>query len=150
MGILADTQKRLAALYEAQGTWRKLAQYLDVPHRVLHAIYKEDWSHVSWDSVRLIRKRLGMSDPGELRYVIACPTCGQVHGEGIDCHGQPVADVVILRPGERVMPTTRPTKCKRGYTSIAVPAELRERLNEIRKARGITWSQLLAEVTRDK
>ena len=47
-----------------------------------------------------LRQRLGLPAIG-LREVPACPSCGQVHVAG-DCHGRPVAAVVVLSMGERV------------------------------------------------
>lgn len=41
------------------------------------------------------------------RMAQACPTCGVVHGDGLDCHGQPIKAVVVLRPGEKVRPVRK-------------------------------------------
>ena len=51
-----------------------------------------------------LRQRLGLPAIG----VLTCPSCGQVHVAG-DCHGRPVAAVVVLSRGERVT-QCRPTR----------------------------------------
>ena len=72
-----------------------------LPATVVYAIGTGRWSHVSWDTVRLVRQRIGFSDPGELRPVPVCPLHGEPHVT--DCHGREVAAVVALAPGERVV-----------------------------------------------
>lgn len=42
-----------------------------------------------------IRLKLGL-DAIRTKVAVACSTCGDVHGEGVDCHGKPVARVVIV------------------------------------------------------
>jgi hypothetical protein len=42
-----------------------------------------------------IRLKLGL-DAIRTKVAVACSTCGDVHGEGVDCHGKPVARVQIV------------------------------------------------------
>lgn len=89
-------------------------QFYNLPHHVLWNIAERKWSHVSWETVRLVRSRLNLPDPGPLTQTLACPTCGAVHTAG-DCHGAPVAAVVILQPGETVRRAKRPARTRRRY-----------------------------------
>lgn len=49
-----------------------------------------------------IRLKLGL-DAIRTKVAVACSTCGDVHGEGVDCHGKPVVRVQIVsgRPRNR-------------------------------------------------
>jgi hypothetical protein len=98
---LADTRQSVLLHHAVARSWRKLADYYGLPHNVLYAVGTGKWSHVSWETVRLVRRRIGLSDPGELRQVPVCPSCGDAHVLP-DCHGAPVAAVVALAPGERI------------------------------------------------
>jgi hypothetical protein len=42
-----------------------------------------------------IRLKLGL-DAIRTKVAVACSTCGDVHGEGLDCHGKPVVRVQIV------------------------------------------------------
>ena len=42
-----------------------------------------------------IRVKLGLPAI-RTKVATACPSCGEVHGEGVDCHGRPVERVVIV------------------------------------------------------
>lgn len=71
---------------------------------MLSAVMREAPGAVSLDSENDLRRRLGLPAIA-MRQALACPTCGAVHGEGLDCHGQPVT--VALRP-VRSPPPPRP------------------------------------------
>jgi len=140
-----ETQKALWKRYN--GSWRELADELGIAHSVLHATATDKWEHVSWDMIRRIGVSLGLPNPGQLRIVLPCPSCGAVHGEGLDCHSQPVASVALLRPGEQVRPTPRPRRPRRiAYRAISVPRQLWEKLESM-KGRNETWADLLERLT---
>lgn len=91
--VLANTT--FAILKRKNGkSWRALGEELDVPHGVLHAIGGASYEHVSWLTVRKVRVRLCLSDPGDIIPALACPDCGSAHTGR--CHGKPVARVVIV------------------------------------------------------
>ncbi|MFH1186086.1 MAG: hypothetical protein V1755_13770 [Chloroflexota bacterium] len=62
--ILAET--RIAIWQRYDGSWRKLSDILGIPHSILHAAAHEEWEHVGWQTLRKIRRSLGLPDPGEL------------------------------------------------------------------------------------
>jgi hypothetical protein len=138
--ILEATKDAVNAAYDPAGSWRKLGRQYGVPHHVLYAIKCGNWSHVSWDTVRLVRQRLGMDDPGPLHSMLACPTCGSVHVAG-DCHGQPVAAVVILAPGETVRTPGKPRKRKHYHRPCMDDATWDELTRH--KDAGETWGEFL-------
>ena len=139
-----ETQKALWKRYN--GSWRELADELGIAHSVLHAIATDKWEHVSWDMIRRIGVSLGLPNPGQLRIVLPCPSCGAVHGEGLDCGGRPIAAVVILQPGERVAPGQSPGRRRSSYASISIPRKLREELVRIKEREKITWTELLTRL----
>jgi hypothetical protein len=115
---MAETQQALLALHSLV-SWRGLARVLDVPHGILHAIGTGRWEHVGWPTVRKVRVRLGLGDLGDITEAFVCPSCGDVHTG--DCHGQPVAAVVVLAPGEAVrrVPIRRPLSCAAAWLGDA-------------------------------
>lgn len=96
-GYLADTQK---AIWQRKNgcSWRELARTIDVPHGVLHALGNGKWGHVSWDTVRIVRRHMGLCDPGPIVETFACPDCESDTPHTGRCHGKPVAQVVCLAP----------------------------------------------------
>jgi hypothetical protein len=102
IAVLTDTQNAVLMAYRVSRSWRSLAEICGVSHNVLYALAHGNWAKVGWETVRLVRTRLSLSDPGSLLYAFACPSCGIVHGEGLDCHGQPIVAVIVLHPNERV------------------------------------------------
>lgn len=131
----ALTDTRLAILSRKNGnSWRDLAAQLDVPHGILHAIGTGAYEHVSWSTVRKVRVRLGLADPGEVTMTLLCPDCGSVHTGR--CHGRPVVAVVILGPGERVARKT--TQVMRRWADLP-PRELaRAIMNRVPYTEGAT------------
>lgn len=109
--VLADTQN---VLNERKGavSWRTLGAELDVPHGILHAIGTGAFEHVSWETVRKVRVRLGIGDPGEIVSTFPCPDCGAVHTGR--CHGREV----------KVVPVGKP-RARRRYFRPCLPVELR-------------------------
>ena len=71
-----------------------------------------------------LRQRLGLPAIG-LRTVPACPSCGAVH-VAQDCHGKPVAAVVVLSSEERV--TRRRSKRQPAHWVDYATAALRQAL----------------------
>jgi hypothetical protein len=59
-----------------------------------------------------IREALGL-EAVKTCVVEACPSCSGAHGEKLDCHGKPVAQVVILTDNERVVSRGKPRNRKR-------------------------------------
>jgi len=59
--------------------------------------------------------------------VLPCPSCGNPHGAGLDCHGEPIAAVVILRKGERVASIPGPRRIRQRAT-LQVRPETRVKL----------------------
>jgi hypothetical protein len=113
---LVETQK--AVLDHKKGlSWRALAAAVDVPYSVLYIIGKGRWNRVSWPTVCKVRVHLGLSDPGDVIGVLACPICGHIH----------------MRTCARARRAPR----KSVHLSPAVHA----RANARRKAAGMTWDQ---------
>jgi hypothetical protein len=96
------TRMAVQVAYRHSKSWRVLAAEKGVSHNVLYALAHGEWSKVSWETHRMVRRKFGLPDPGPLAYVTPCPTCGGVHIAG-DCHGREVATVVTLAPGEVVV-----------------------------------------------
>lgn len=68
---LSQTQSAVLNAYNDLRSWRELGAKLSLPHIALYSIGRAYWSHVSWDTVRLVRQRLGLSDPGPVIYTLA-------------------------------------------------------------------------------
>lgn len=136
---LALTKSAVQGAYQLSRSWRALAAEKGISHNVLYAIAHGEWSKVSWETHRMVRRKLGLPDPGPLAYVTLCPSCGSVHIAG-DCHGRPVAAVVTLAPGEVVVdqrPADQPTPAKRkpdARATLHVPKDLARRINARRGA----------------
>lgn len=129
--VLADTKN---VLNDRKGdrSWRVLGAEINVPHGILHAIGTGAYEHVSWQTVRKVRARLGLSDPGEIVPAFPCPDCGMIHSAR--CRGQPVRAVTIV--------IDKPVR-QSAYKALAIPRELHDRLNARRTAAGLTWAELL-------
>jgi hypothetical protein len=68
---LSQTQIAVMNAYNDLRSWRELGTKLNMAHTVLYSIGRAYWSHVSWDTIRLVRQRLGLSDPGPVIYTLA-------------------------------------------------------------------------------
>lgn len=106
-GYLKDTQQAVW-LHKNGCSWRKFGAAIDVPHGILHAIANGRFQHVSWDTVRIVRRHLGLFDPGPIVETFACPDCDEGEPHTTRCHGKPVAAVVCLAPDETVRPGAKP------------------------------------------
>lgn len=130
---LADTQNAVIARKDGR-SWRRFAADVQVPHGILHAIGHGKWEHVSWDTVRVVRRRVGLPDPGPVVPAFACPSCSGLHVG--DCHGRPVAEVVCLTAGEVIQPAPgprRPRPRKRAFRPYITDAR--------KKAAYLEWSR---------
>lgn len=133
-GYLADTQK---AIWQRKNgcSWRELARTIDVPHGVLHALGNGKWGHVSWDTVRIVRRHMGLCDPGPIVETFACPDCESDTPHTGRCHGAPVAAVVCLAPDETVRPVAKRRRSQR-------PPAHRPYITDDRKWRAyLEWSR---------
>lgn len=151
MSELDLTRMAVQVAYKHSRSWRALAEDKGVSHNVLYALAHGEWSKVSWETHRMVRRKFDLPDPGPLSYVTPCPSCGGIHIAG-DCHNAPISAVVILAPGERVtdapdvsretLPAPRPRK--RSTVGIGgIQPATRARLDVRRKAHGWTWDEYL-------
>lgn len=124
------TRMTVRISYNQFRSWRAFSRAYGLPHNVLYAIGQGDWSHVSWETLRLVRRRLGLPDPGPLKETLCCPSCGGVHAAG-DCHGQPIAAIVVLAPGETVKPAPKNTRPRRRYHRPCLSLDLRRRIPQL-------------------
>jgi hypothetical protein len=145
MSALDLTRMAVQVAYKHSKSWRTLATEKGVSHNVLYALAHGEWSKVSWETHRLVRRKFDLPDPGPLVYATPCPTCGGIHIAG-DCHGVPIASVAILRPGEVVAAAgdvvKRTTKARLRKTvrkNISVDPVIWEASNARRIAAGMTW-----------
>jgi len=108
------------------GSLRKLTHELGFPASfagTLSDIFRARYDHVSRQTESRIRLALGLVPLPDLIEVPACATCGAVHVAG-DCHGKPVARVVVLAPGEQVRRSRRPPEKWVDYATAALRAAL--------------------------
>jgi hypothetical protein len=123
--------------YKHSRSWRALAEDKGVSHNVLYALAHGEWSKVSWETHRMVRRKFDLPDPGPLSYVTPCPSCHGIHIAG-DCHNAPISAVVILAPGERVtdaphvsretLPAPRPRKARKAYYRPCLSLDHTERI----------------------
>lgn len=111
-----ETVKTLRAAKNGQ-SWRFLSESLGYPPSYAGTLQK---AHNAEDGVmtlqaeNILRAKLGLHARSTYE-VTACPDCGSVHTGR--CHNKPIADVVVLAEGERIIkrarkPRTYP-KCHR-------------------------------------
>ena len=100
-------------------------------HRIIHGF------DVGRDKENMVRERLGLPPVLPPNVPVApCPSCAargivRSHGDNLDCHGQPVAAVAVLAPGQTVA-TQRPP---RQYSRIAdMPVSLLARAIKERRS----------------
>ena len=146
---VVDPETVAALLQRKNGSLRKLATNLGFPasyNATLSDILRDRPGAITLEGENILRRTLGLPVI-QTRTARACPSCGAVHGEGLDCHSQPVASVALLRPGEQVRPTPRPRRPRRiAYRAISVPRQLWEKLESM-KGRNETWADLLERLT---
>ena len=103
-------QNAANSLYAQLGTWEsvaaELAPFLDLSGASWW--YVAQGERVTRERVNALRLHAGLCSLPALRIVEACPSCSIVHGEGLDCHGAEIADVVALAPGQRVAAVRKP------------------------------------------
>ena len=149
--VLDSTKDKLNALLDEK-TFRDVLRNLDVPDdqwNVFLPLLSDilNGRSVSIQRENLLRCALGL--PLVVLPVPAapCPTCGIVHGEGLDCNGQPIADVVILRPGSRVVQSARNGQAvRRPRKNISIDTGTWMALNEERKKTGSSWNRFLSKL----
>jgi len=81
-----------------KGSLRQLAAELGFPASyaaTLSDILAGKPSSLTLDGENALRRALGLA-PIIQRLAIACPSCDQVHGSGIDCHHRSI--IVVARP----------------------------------------------------
>lgn len=111
------------------GSLRKLAADLGFPTSfagTLSDILRARDNHVSRETENRVRHALGLPALPRRVEVPACPTCGEVHVAG-DCHGKPVAQVVVLAPGEQVRRARKPISRWADYATAALRQALVKR-----------------------
>jgi hypothetical protein len=102
-----DARDKIIVSKERLGTWAKVAQWYTDEHKkgAFHRLVNDDTFRPSIELLDAIeRKPL----PPELKLAECCPTCHVVHGDGLDCHGAPIAAIVVLAPGEQVTRIPKP------------------------------------------
>jgi hypothetical protein len=131
IATFVDTQSALTERLDGK-SWRALAAELGLPHGTLHAIGTGRWEHVAWDTLRLVRDKLSLSDPGPVVATLACPDCGAVHTGR--CDGKQVVQVACLAEGERVTdePLPKPSRPRKPSGPTAEQRTRRQRL-------AVTW-----------
>lgn len=116
-------------------TMRQLAVSLKYPESyaaTLGGVLAGKPGQVTPEGENVLRLRLGLETVA-MTLATPCPSCGIVHGDGLDCHGKNVAAVAVLAPGERVAPAgaqvvkRRPPQRWRDMPVGAVRQALRER-----------------------
>lgn len=105
-----NTQRWTAAALGLDDSWRGTV------HRILHGY------EVGRDTENTVRLALGLPALPRITEAIACPTCGIVHGEGLDCGGND-GDVLWVKPDQRIVKQGKPRKRPR-YWRPCLPATL--------------------------
>ncbi len=146
--VLENTQQAILAMRNGS-SWRRLSAAVGVPHSVLHAIGTGRWEHVAWDTVRQVRVKIGLPDPGDFVITLPCPSCGQAHGDGLDCHNRPVAAVAVLAPGEcvapagaRVVQPAAGARPRKHYKRPCLSDDPRKRLEQLRRLVAATEAEI--------
>jgi hypothetical protein len=113
-------------------TYRALAAECDVKPATLHALANGHFDHVSWQRTRKIAQKLHIHDPGEPELIFPCPDCGAVHTGR--CHGKEIAAIVVLAPGERIAPATKPKRqARKRYLRPCLSLDPRVRMIQLAK-----------------
>ena len=124
-----DAETRNALLRAKNGSLRQLAHELGYPREfaaTLSKILTDKPGQVSQTTENELRRRLGLPAIGHVP-VPVCPTCGEAH-VAPDCHGKPVAAVVVLRR-EEVVTRRRPRRQPERWVDYATAA-LRQALED--------------------
>jgi hypothetical protein len=127
------------------GSWAGAARLL-APFHVASGTawwYVSRGEKVTAAKFNALRAWRGLPQLPERKLALPCPSCGEVHGEGLDCHHLPVVGVALLQPGARVLPP-RSAKRKRDerktvHLDNATHAALRQHC----QARGITPQEFI-------
>ena len=102
-GYMTWAQNEALRLFGLLGHWSEvsaeLAPYLSLSPASWWAVSKG--RKVTRAKVNALRVYNGMPPLPEMRLVRVCPSCGEIHGTGIDCHGQPIT-VIALASGEHI------------------------------------------------
>ena len=88
----------------------------------------------------------------EQKLATPCPTCHIVHGDGLDCHGNPIAAVVCLAPGEVVALAPAPAKRKRvrpDAVTVHVSRETLWMLRAVRQQADLSDDMMLRRLLRE-
>ena len=92
-------------LFSLLGDWQavtvKLMPYLPLSRSAWWAVSRG--RKITREKVNALLLHAGKLPLPDVALVECCPTCGDVHQAG-DCLGKPVAEVVVLSPGEKVAP----------------------------------------------
>jgi len=127
-----------------KGSLRRLAQDLGFPlsfAATLSDVLCERHGKVGLRTENRIRVALGLEPIGTYE-IPACPDCGAVHVGR--CNGKgPSAQVVVIDPEHERIVRKHVGKRRRRRASISVSVELRDRLNQARKAAGKSWEEFL-------
>ncbi|MCD6291807.1 MAG: hypothetical protein J7M34_15025 [Anaerolineae bacterium] len=127
-----------------KGNLRQLAQELGFPASfaaTLSDVLRERHENVSLATENRLRVALGL-EPIKTYEVEACPDCGGIHVGR--CYGKgPNSLVVVIDPHTERIVRRHPQKRRRRRASISIPIELRDQLNEARKAAGKSWEEFL-------
>ena len=110
------------------GSLRKLARELGFSPSFAGALsdmLRGRYDHVSRETENRVRQALGLPVLPKLVKVSACPSCGSVHTG--DCAGKPVAQVVVLAPGEGVRRRLAPPAKWVDYSAAALRRALLQR-----------------------
>ena len=102
--VVADDTIETLRRQKNGSTMRQLAVdlgYLENFATTLSHVIKQTPGCITLAGENLLRHRLGLSPLSEMRLVRVCPSCGEIHGAGIDCHGQPIT-VIALASGEHI------------------------------------------------
>ncbi len=102
--LYAQTSLSVAALRPR--SYRRIATDLGLSPSaagMLSDLVRGRYDHISAEHLCDLRRRLDLPVPPLPVPARPCPTCGIVHGDGLDCHGQP-GDVTIIPPGARIIP----------------------------------------------
>ncbi len=126
------------------GSLRELARELGFPPSfaaTLSDVLRERHKNISLRTENRLRVALGLEPIGTYE-VPACPDCGAIHTGR--CNGKgPNGLLVVIDPQMERVVRKSSQKRRRRRASISISVELRDRLNQARKAAGKSWEEFL-------
>jgi hypothetical protein len=103
-------RRKIQGAKQVCGPWRAVARWLGNEHKA-GSLCRLSGDPEFRPSIALIELIEAAIPPAARVVIDACPSCGGAH-VAADCHGQPVAAVVTLAPGQFVAAQRKPAQVR--------------------------------------